>query len=233
MYPTNKESGTVGKVTIDQKSGHSLQPSQAQVATQQAQMYLQQMQQMQAQMAQMQAQLEAQRQPKMKTYTFGQVQILLACETINHVLEEFEVSTQKRSRLNLARDYLLSLGDLTEFIAVPEQTMEQTPETEPGYDAQTGESLFEEDNQQGNAEPVKPFVEPYQGKADKTVEEEIDKINKKMAELKKVETSQEKAKGMSGIEKIKSFISRTKSASAEEPSKKDFDKYEGIPEGMG
>jgi hypothetical protein len=230
MYPTNKESGTVGKVTIDQKSGHPVQPSQAQVATQQAQMYLQQMQQMQAQMAQMQAQLETQRQPKMKTYTFGQVQILLTCENINSVLEEFELSTQKRSRLNLARDYLLSLGELSEFIAVPEQTMEQSPEMEQGYDAQMGESLFEEDEQPSTAEPQKPFVEPYQGKADKTVEEEIDKINKKMAELKKVEAKSEKTKGMSGIDKIKSFISRKNTPTDEQKVPVG---HGDLPEGMG
>jgi hypothetical protein len=229
MQPTNKElgAGTVGKVTIDQKSGHSLQPSQAQLAAQQAQMYLQQMQQMQAQMAQMQAQLEAQRQPKMKTYTFGQVQILLACETINHVLEEFEVSTQKRSRLNLARDYLLSLGELPEFIAVPEQTIETEPEQEPGFEQIPDEELCEE----GNVEGQKPLIEPYQGQADKTVEQEIDKINRKMAELKKGEVKADKEKSMSGLEKIKSFISK-KGVPAEEPAPKNYEHYD-LPEGMG
>lgn len=203
-----------------------------------------QFQQMQAQMAAMQAQLLAQeqaqrQQPVIKTYSIGQIQILLSCETINSVLEEFDLSEQKKVRLAAARDYLLSLGDLSEFIKEPETVERSTDQSEepvipeedfldPSPKLYTDEEFFEEEIRSGTAGET-GSAGVYQGQPEKTVTDEIAKINQKMAELKQEEAKTDKAKSMTGLEKIKSFISRKNTPeTAAEP--KD---YEGIPEGMG
>jgi hypothetical protein len=223
--------------TQPQKMTIKQQPQQDQVMVSAALL-----QQMQAQMTNLQEQLQAQqeaaarmRQPVVKTYTFSQIQILLACETINSVIEEYELSIQKKARLCMARDYLLSMGDLPEFLKLPEpvdnpnkgQTHVQEDEgveiqQEPGID-----NLFETDavDDSGVA------IEEYQGQADQSVKEGINKINKQMAEFKKEEVKVEKEKSLSGIEKIKNFIS--KKNNPEPDQKKSYEQYEGVPEGMG
>ena len=223
MYPTKQETVTIGRVTNEPQRGpQQISPAQYQ------QMY----QQMQAQMAAMQQQLENQRQqqqPVEKTYSMGQVQILLSCETINHVLEEFELSVQKTLRLKMARDYLLKLADLAEFIKRPEPDVEP----EPGMDQSDVpmDQLYEETPDAPQDQDTSTLVEPYSGQPDKTVTEEIEKINRKMAELKKENIIQEKEKKKTGFEKIKDFISKKNVPTAED-SKKNYDKYD-VPEGVG
>jgi len=178
----------------------------------------------------MQQQLENQRQqqqPVEKTYSMGQVQILLCCENINNILEEFELSVQKTVRLKMARDYLLKLADLAEFIKRPEPDVEP----EPGMDQPDVpiDQLYEETKEAAQGQDLN-LVEPYQGQPDKTIAEEIEKINLKMQELKKENVKEEKEKALTGFAKIKNFIAK-KNVPAEEP-KKNFDHYE-LPEGVG
>jgi hypothetical protein len=217
MYPTNKETVIVGRGNVDQRQQ---QPMQGQVMISQAQL-----QQMQQQMTAMQAEIERQRQPVEKTYSMVQVQILLSCETINHVLEEFELSVQKALRLKMARDYLLKLADLAEFIKQPAPDVEP----EPGMDqteSMTDDQLYEETPAAGSAQDIQTIVEPFQGQPDKTVEEEIEKINRKMQDLKKED--QIAKKPLSGIEKIKAFIGKKNVTTIEETKS-----YGDLPEGVG
>ena len=176
MYPTIQETGNLGgKMTNEQRQ------------LQQAQ---QQMQQMAQQMAQMQAQLQESQRPVAKSYTFDQVQILMSCETINHVLTEFDLSEPKAMRMRMARDYLFHLGDLKEFL--PRTTQQQEyPEPEPEE-----EYLDEPMSDEGELEPERPS------------NTEIDEINRKMASLKQEEAVRTVEKGKSGIDKIKEFISK-------------------------
>ena len=216
MYPTNKETVIVGRGNAEQRQ----QQQSPQIMISQAQL-----QQMNAQMAAMQAELERQRQPVEKTYSMGQVQILLSCETINHVLEEFELSVQKALRLKMARDYLLKLADLAEFIKQPAPDVEPEPGMDQ-MDSPTDEQLYEETPNAGQAQDIASVVEPFQGQPDKTIAQEIEKINLKMAEFKKDEIAIQ-TKPKTGLEKIKAFISK-KNVPQEEG--KD---YGDIPEGVG
>lgn len=223
MYPTTKETVTIGRVTNEPQKG-------AQISQAQLQQILAQNQQMHAQMAAMQEQLQnQQRQPVAKTYSMMQVQILLSCENINNILEEFELSVQKSLRLKMARDYLLSLSDLAEFIKREEPEPEVEPE--PGMDQPDVpiEQLYEESQTTAQAQDIAAVVEPYQGTSNKTVAEEIEKINRHMAELKKEEAIAQKPK--TGFEKIKAFIGKKNTPS--EDTKKSYEQYDIIPEGVG
>lgn len=248
MYPTIQETGSVGKVQIGQKTAaaqevraaHMMQPQQPQQQlVQQLQQQIQQgqqqqqlIQQMRQQMMEMQAELTAQRQPKAKMYSMGQVQILLSCETINNVMEEFELSPMKKARLEMARDYLLRLSDLGEFVK-PSQPQQQTDELQDQFveDQQT-DSLSEEPLYEEPAREPAPGAIPepvvYQGKPDETITSELEKINQKMAELKQDTVKVEKEKAKTGLEKIKDFI--TKKSTAQPEEQKD---YSSLPEGMG
>jgi hypothetical protein len=255
MYPTIQETGSVGKVQIGQKTAaqevrpaaHMMQPQpqqpqlvqQLQQQMQQVQQQQQIIQQMRQQMMELQAELTAQRQPKAKTYTMGQVQILIACETINNVMEEFELSPMKKERLNMARDYLLRLSDLGEFVQSPQQPPQSDESQEqPLNDQQTepfpegGDPLYEEQPTGESVPGAGNDPVMYQGKPDETTISEIDKINQKMAELKQDNIKVEKAeKAKTGLEKIKDFIMKKSTVQQEEP-KPDRD-YSNIPEGMG
>jgi hypothetical protein len=281
MYPTIQETGTVGKVQIGQKSVREvLQPQQthAPVSQQQQQLVQQQqhaiqqiqqqnqqqqqlIQQMRQEMLEMQAEISEYRKPKPKTYTPAQVQVLLAAETINHVVEEFELSTQKRDRLLLARDYLLRLSDLSEWI--PESSPVQPPQEEQipvdeqaaTYDQEMGIAVEGDDDQlqsrqyaedelceepttatppgvsQKGPEPAPvPASEIFKGKIDPETASELEKIEQRMAELKK-EPSEKlvKEKHKTGVEKIKEFFMKK----ASEDDQKPAPDYSNIPEGMG
>lgn len=179
-----------------------------------------QIQRLQAQMAQLQAQLESQSRPQTRMYTYEQVQILLSCESINHVMEEFDLSKQKANRLTIAREYLLSLGEMPEFMArPPQQEQEQPLEQEEEY--------YEEEDPRN----VGGNLEEYQGEPDKTMADEITDINRKMAELKKGEEKAAVEKGKSGIDKIKDFIKAKTSKTAAEPEI--TVNHEDLPENMG
>jgi hypothetical protein len=278
MYPTIQEAGTVGKVQIGQKGVREvLQPQgHGQVSQQQQQQLVQQqqlahqqvvqqnqqmqqvIQQMRQQMLEMQEVIAEYRQPKAKTYTSAQVQILLSAETINHVLEEFELSTQKRDRLILARDYLLRLSELSEWIPVSSPTQqiqggqqqEQLPE-DMGIDEPEGEDIegYEQEPPEGQQytddqlfdgpslpvpgqQPKSPEVAanilPYQGKVDPEIASELEKIEQRMEELKQ-EPGQKLEKP-----KHQSGIEKIKGFLSKKPEVEDKPiDYSKIPEGMG
>lgn len=251
MYPLKQETGSVGKVQIEQRAAQSAYAQQqVQHAQMQQMQHMQQIQQMQAQMAEVAAELNALRQPKMKTYTSAQVQILISCETINHIMEEFELSSQKKARLCMARDYLLSMGDLAEFInqpqQQPQQNLEQDPEQYEMDEPVNSEVSLYEDYEQS---PLQPQIqtqpqpqmqvqaqspiegEQYSGQQDTSITSELEKINQKMAELKKEDGKIEKDKARTGLEKIKDFLVK-KATPATEEVKPVID-HNSIPEGMG
>lgn len=246
MYPTIQETGSVGKVQIGQKTAaaqevraaHMMQPQQPQLVQQlqqqiqQGQQQQQLIQQMRQQMMEMQAELTAQRQPKAKRYSMGQVQILLSCETINNVLEEFELSPMKKERLAMARDYLLRLSDLGEFVKQNPQQPQTDEYQEQFVEDQQTEPLSEEPLYEEPVREPSPSAIPeqvvYQGKPDETLTSELEKINQKMVELKQDNVKVEKEKAKTGLEKIKDFITKKSTAQPEEP--KD---YSSLPEGMG
>jgi hypothetical protein len=279
MYPTIQETGPVGKVQIGQKAVREvLQPqSHAPVSQQQQQLVQQQqafqqlqqqnqqqqqlIQQMRQQMLEMQEVIMEYRQPKAKTYTTGQVQILLSAETINHVVEEFELSSQKRDRLLLARDYLLRLSDLSEWIPAATSTTQQL-ENEPQQQVEgsddTGEpdaeAIDEGDDQLGRQygedelceEPSIPLPGPgISGGQKSPVAAETGgdvykgKIDPEIAtELEKIEQRMEELKQEPGLkpekEKHKTGIEKIKDflTKKPQPEEKPID-YSKLPEGMG
>jgi hypothetical protein len=133
MQPTMKETMVVGRGMPDPK------PAAQQVMISQSQL-----QQMQRQMAAMHEQLEQQRQqiemqrqqPTAKTYTLGQLQVLLACETIDQILQEFDISELKKIRMGMARNYLLALSDLTEFMPEKETGQQSAEQQGAGSEAE-------------------------------------------------------------------------------------------------
>lgn len=275
MYPTIQETGPVGKVQIGQKAAREvLQPqSHAPVSYQQQQLAQQQqnqqlaqqiqqqqqvMQQMRQQMLEMQEEINEYRKPKPKMYSAAQVQILLSAETINHVLEEFELSTQKRDRLILARDYLLKLSDLSEWIPVTVQQPPAQPEGQQEGEEELEVDAIDEGDEQPEIRqydedelceetpvsvtppgvgpkgpepsPVVAAAETYKGKIDPETASELEKIEQRMEELKREPSeSLEKPKHKTGIEKIKDFIMKK----APDDEKKPSPDYSNIPEGMG
>jgi len=187
MQPTIQEMGNpnVGKVSNEQRQ------------LQQAQL---QMQQMAQQMAAMQQQLMDSQRPVSRTYTFDQIQILLSCETINHVLAEFDLSDPKAIRLRMAREYLLHLGDLKEFLPAQQQQAGQEPY--PEQEDENDNPFMDGDLAGGESDEGElPAVE-------RSSSEDIEEINKKMASLKQEEAARAAEKGKTGIEKIKDFISK-------------------------
>ena len=197
MHNKNQESEYIGGVRMEQNPD-------AQIRS------------LRAQMAQLKEQLEQQNAPQQKLYSYNQVQILLCCETINHILSEFDLSLPKSSRLNMARDYLYVLGDMREFVKIPVQ--QQTESEEEQYD------LSEEDNRD-QEDPM----EKYEDNAEKTMADEIVDINRKMGELKKNEEKAAAERGKSGIEKIKDFIKK-KTDKEEDVSP---GSHEDLPESLG
>jgi chaperonin cofactor prefoldin len=188
MQPIIQEMGNpnVGKVSNEQRQ------------LQQAQL---QMQQMAQQMAAMQAQLQESQRPVARSYTFDQIQILLCCETINHVLAEFDLSDPKAVRLRMAREYLLHLGDLKEFLP-QQQPQYQQEEEYPEREDENDNPFMDGDLAGGESDDGElPPVE-------RTSKEDIEEINKKMASLKQEEAVKSAEKGKTGIEKIKDFISK-------------------------
>jgi hypothetical protein len=187
MYPTiSQEPAGVGKVSNEQRQ------------LQQAQL---QMQQMAQQMAQMQQQLLDNQRPVSRTYTFDQIQIILSCETIKHVLAEFDLSEPKAVRLQMARDYLYHLGDLREFLPQSQQQQQQPQYSE---EEDLDDNAFRDDTSDlAGGETDDGELPP-----ERTSSEDIDEINKKMASLKSEEAARTVEKGKSGIEKIKDFISK-------------------------
>ncbi len=189
MQPIIQEMGgnpNVGKVSNEQRQ------------LQQAQL---QMQQMAQQMEQMRQQLMESQRPVARTYTFDQIQILLSCETINHVLAEFDLSDPKAIRLRMAREYLLHLGDLKEFLPQQQQSQQQQEEY-PEQEDELDNPFMDGDLAGGESDEGElPAVE-------RSSSEDIEEINKKMASLKQEEAARAAEKGKTGIEKIKDFISK-------------------------
>jgi hypothetical protein len=81
------------------------------------------------------------------------------------------------------------------------------------------EQLYEDNPVQ--EQELAAIVEPYQGQSDAAMAEDIEKIHRKMAELKQDEKKASRPK--SGLEKIKDFISK----------KNVPDKSSGLTEGVG
>jgi hypothetical protein len=273
MYPTIQETGNVGKVQIGQKAvrdilqpqGHApVSQQQQQLVQQQQQVHVQLqqqiqqqqqvMQQMRQEMLEMQEIIMEYRQPKAKTYSVAQVQILLSAETISHVLEEFELSTQKRERLIMAREYLLRLSDLAEWIPAtyPQQPLVQQPQPDEGqgneepevdavdgYEQEPLAGQYTDDQlcddpgipvpgQQPTPVAVAEGGDLYKGKIDPETASELEKIEKRIEELKQEPGPKlEKEKHQTGIEKIKNFLTKKP-----QPDENPID-YSKLPEGMG
>lgn len=193
------------------------------------------LQQMQQRMSQMEAVIKAQaeqaQQPVAKTYDAGQVQILMCCETITQLIEEFDLAPQKAQRLVMAKNYLLILSDLREFIPQqPQEGQQDVPQEEELVQEQPTEDRFFEENEVNSEEQM---LESYPGELTENTKETLETITKKMAEIRKEEAVIKKEKEKTGVEKIKDFIKGKKDVKAEPVDPESEKKPKGIVEGMG
>lgn len=191
---------------------------------------IQQMQQRMAQMEEVIREQAAQRQPQEKTYSQQQVQIAMCCDTISQILEEFELSNQKASRLLAARNWLLLLADMREFMIIPQQTeatSKQGQDQEPEQVMEDQDSLFEDD---GIGIPTE---ESYPGEMEGSVTDSLADIQTKMNEIRAKEEVAKKQAAMSPIDKLKAFVSKKKPEIQEVGKDGKPDGMKGVAEGMG